>query len=87
MNPDYWAEPLNAMSNLAFLLAAAFAYTDLRMRGTERGAGSIIVLIGLLIAVGAGSFVFHTYATVWARLADVAPIALFVALYLVLRLT
>ena len=86
MNPDFWAEPLNALSNLAFLLAAAFAYADLRAKGLKRGARTILVLIALLIMVGVGSFLFHAYATVWARLADVAPIAAFVAVYMVLAL-
>ncbi len=86
MNPDFWAEPINATSNLAFLLAAAFAYTDLRARGPGRGSAVILALIGLLIAVGAGSFLFHTFASMWARLADVAPIAAFVAAYIIIAL-
>ncbi len=86
LNPDFWAEPINAMSNLAFLIAALFAYTDLRSRGPGRGGPAILVLIGLLMAVGAGSFLFHTFATQWARLADVTPIALFITLYMALAL-
>ncbi len=86
LNPDFWAEPLNAMSNLAFLIAALLAYTDLRVRGPKRGGPAILGLIGLLMAVGAGSFLFHTFATGWARLADVTPIALFITLYMVLAL-
>jgi hypothetical protein len=87
LNPDFWAEPLNAMSNLAFLIAALLAYTDLRVRGPKRGDKAILGLIGLLMAVGAGSFMFHTFATGWARLADVTPIAAFITLYMVLALT
>ena len=86
LNPDFWAEPLNAMSNLAFLIAALLAYTDLRVRGPKRGGPAILGLIGLLMAVGAGSFMFHTFATKWARLADVTPIAAFITLYMVLAL-
>ncbi len=86
LNPDFWAEPLNAMSNLAFLFAAAFAYTDLRTQRPSQGVPAILVLIGLLIMVGVGSFLFHTYATMWSQLADVGPIAVFVAVYMVLAL-
>ncbi len=86
LNPDFWAEPLNAMSNLAFLFAAAMIYTDLRVSGLEQGRRAILALTGILIAVAVGSFLFHTYATVWGRLADVAPIAAFVAVYIVVAL-
>jgi hypothetical protein len=84
LNPDFWAEPINAMTNLAFILAAMIAYVDLRAKGQRSGSGSIIVLIGLLMCVGAGSFMFHTFATAWAKLADVTPIALFMAVYIVI---
>lgn len=84
LNPDFWAEPINAMTNLAFILAAMIAYVDLRSKGPRSGSGSIIVLIGLLMCVGAGSFMFHTFATSWAKLADVTPIALFMATYIVI---
>jgi hypothetical protein len=85
-NPDFWAEPLNALTNLAFLFAALFAYVDLRAKGPGRGTGALLVLIGLLMTVGAGSFLFHTYATAWSRLADVTPISLLITLFMVLAL-
>lgn len=86
LNPDLWAEPINAATNLAFVIAALFAYTDLRATGPQRGTREIIVLICLLMAVGAGSFLFHTFATGWARLADVTPIAAFMIVYIVIAL-
>jgi hypothetical protein len=86
LNPDFWAEPINAMSNLAFLFTALFAYTDLRAKGPHQGTREIIVLIGLMMAVGVGSFMFHTFATGWARLADVTPVSLFITLFLVIAL-
>jgi hypothetical protein len=39
------------------------------------------VLIALLFAIGVGSALFHTLATRWAAVADVAPIALFILAY------
>lgn len=71
--PGYWAEPINALTNLAFLFAALWLWRD--ARGLERW------LVAALMAVGVGSWLFHTQATLWAALADVAPIALFILLY------
>ncbi len=86
LNPDFWAEPINAMTNLAFLFTALFAYTDLRAKGPHSGTREILVLIGLAMLVGVGSFMFHTFATGWARLTDVTPITLFITVYLVTAL-
>ncbi len=68
------------------MVAALFAYVDLRSKGYQRGTKAILVLIGLLMAVGVGSFLFHTFATLWARLADVTPISAFITVYLVIAL-
>ena len=85
-HPDFWGEPLNAMSNLAFLIAAVMAYSDYCRRPPERGGGMIIFLIIWMMVIGVGSFLFHTFATRWAGLVDVVPIAIFVLSYLVLAL-
>ena len=66
-DPSFWAEPLNALSNIAFLIAAVMAYTDLRTARPERGSGMVVALILAVMAVGVGSFVFHTFATKWGR--------------------
>ena len=75
-DPGYWAEPLNALTNAAFLLAAAAMWP--RTAGLPLGRALCVVLA----AIGVGSFVFHTHATVWASLADTAPIGAFILLYL-----
>ncbi|MEC9367772.1 MAG: ceramidase domain-containing protein [Pseudomonadota bacterium] len=81
-DPGFWAEPANALSNAAFLVAAALALSQLRREGASGGDALLRYLLILLIAiVGIGSFLFHTYATAWSRLADVIPIGLFIALY------
>lgn len=85
----FWAEPLNAITNIAFLIAAVMAYADLRAARAERGGegeGAAVLLIALLMVIGAGSFLFHTLATRWAALADTIPIGLFTLAYLVLAL-
>lgn len=86
LDAAFWAEPLNALSNVAFLIAALMAYADLRTKPAERGHKTILALIILTMAIGAGSFLFHTLATVWARAADVIPIAVFVFAYLYVAL-
>jgi hypothetical protein len=81
---SFWAEPVNALSNVAFLIAAAVAFRLWR-RG-DRDDWRALVLIGVVAAVGIGSFVFHTVATRAAILADVIPIAIFIYGYLLLAL-
>ncbi len=78
MGPGYWAEPINAITNLAFLIAAFIMWR--RVRG--QGMPLAMILVILLAAIGIGSFLFHTFATAWAALADVIPIALFILTYL-----
>lgn len=84
LGPGFWAEPLNASTNLAFLIAAWLAWREARVHGRldlETG-----LLIGLVAAIGVGSFLFHTVATAWAAIADIVPIQLFIVAYLVLAL-
>lgn len=73
LDPSFWAEPLNAVTNFAFLVAAGVGVAA--ARGTDRG---VILLAALTAMIGIGSFLFHTFATAWAALADVVPIALFI---------
>jgi ceramidase len=81
---SFWAEPVNALSNLAFLIAAAVAFR--LWRHGDRDDWPALALIGVVAAVGIGSFVFHTVATRAAILADVIPIAIFIYGYLLLAL-
>ncbi|MEM9577450.1 MAG: ceramidase domain-containing protein [Pseudomonadota bacterium] len=76
MGPEYWAEPINAVTNAAFLIAALVMWR--RTKGIMVGR----VLCLILAAIGLGSFLFHTHAQPWAGLADVVPIALFILVYL-----
>jgi hypothetical protein len=80
----FWSEPANAISNVAFLIAATAAFV--RWRGGDRGDWPALALIGVVTAVGIGSFTFHTVATRGAVLADVVPIAVFIYGYLLLAL-
>lgn len=79
LGPEFWAEPVNALTNLSFIAAALWAWRFAERRG---GAdGWTLALIGLTGAVGVGSFLFHTFAVVWSAIADVLPIWLFVLAY------
>jgi hypothetical protein len=83
LDPSFWAEPLNALTNIAFLLAAlAGALSWLRQPPEGRRIFEA-ALIFIVAVIGTGSFLFHTYATRWAVLADVIPITIFMLAYLV----
>ncbi|MEQ9061966.1 MAG: ceramidase domain-containing protein, partial [Gammaproteobacteria bacterium] len=68
-----WAEPLNAVTNLGFLLVAFAIWRT----GTPRGQADVRLFVALLAAIGIGSGLFHTFATPWAQWLDVLPILLF----------
>ncbi len=78
LSPAYWAEPINAVTNAAFLISAFIMWR--RMRG-QKGPLAYI-LIALLATIGIGSYLFHTHAKVWAAMADVMPILLFILVYI-----
>jgi hypothetical protein len=73
---SFWAEPINAITNLAFIIAALLIWPQARGFALARGLAVILFIIGI------GSFLFHTFATPWAALADVVPIACFILVYL-----
>ncbi len=81
-DPAFWAEPLNTVSNAAFIIAAlAAAYAFARLPNDERNITEAFLIL-VTIAIGAGSFLFHTFATAWAAQADVIPISIFMLVYL-----
>lgn len=80
-DPSFWAEPLNAISNAAFIIAALVATREYLRAPRETRPVAAGVLVLLTYVIGAGSFLFHTYATRWASLADQIPIAVFMMAY------
>ncbi len=70
-------EPFDALSNIAFLLAAWWGYRTARRMG--RLTFMNVVAILLAASIGIGSFLFHTFANAWSQLADVIPIWTFVS--------
>lgn len=74
---SFWAEPVNAVTNLAFLMAAFIMWR--RIKG--QGMPLAMALVVILAVIGVGSFLFHTFATQWASTADVLPILFYILLY------
>ncbi len=57
LGPGFWAEPVNAVTNAAFLIAALWAWP--RTAGLPL-ARAMAVMLGV---IGLGSFLFHTLRT------------------------
>ena len=83
LGPGLTAEPLNALSNIAFFIAALWAARAALRKGVEP---VIWLLIALVFVIGLGSLAFHTFANQWSELADVLPITLFIYGYLAFAL-
>ncbi|MCP5143878.1 MAG: ceramidase domain-containing protein [Gammaproteobacteria bacterium] len=75
LGPGFWAEPVNALANVSFFIAAWATWRLARQRNVLVPGVWLTVL--LIVAIGIGSFLFHTLATGWAQLLDVGPILLF----------
>ena len=74
------AEPLNAISNFSFIIAAWAAWVLAKRTGTL--TTPVKVLIALAGATGVGSMFWHTFATSWALYLDIVPIGLFMMAFL-----
>ncbi len=80
--PGFWNEPVNAISNIAFLIAALWAFKVWQAQPRRGKLDLALIVLGGFI--GVGSFLFHTFANGWAERADVIPIWSFVAAYVLL---
>ena len=81
--PGIWAEPLNAVTNLAFFFVGLFLVRDIRRNHPQVARDpSISALVLLVFLIGSGSGLFHTLAVRWAMWADIIPITLFTLAYL-----
>jgi hypothetical protein len=80
VGPELWAEPINVLTNLAFFISA-WAVWQLAFRLHKLSPG-IWILVILIVFIGIGSSLFHTFATTWAYLLDLVPILLFQLVYL-----
>ena len=80
-----WAEPLNVVSNLGFIIAAVMVGVRLSKQSLWRVA-DLWLLTGLLAAIGLGSSLWHLTARSWALQFDIWPITLFINGFLVVFL-
>lgn len=83
---SFWAEPVNALTNVGFMALAALAWRELARRPDEEGKPFRYFLIANVFTIGVGSFLFHTFATRWASLTDITPIGIFMVTFLVYAL-
>jgi|SRR5581483_10754342 len=84
VDASFWSEPINALSNSAFIVAAwllAFALRRMQRKGQDIPP-VVRVMPVLLTQVGVCSFLFHTFATVATGLADQFAILLFGCVFL-----
>jgi hypothetical protein len=76
IDATFWSEPVNAITNLAFVLAALFVWP--RVSDTSMGRAQALILF----AIGVGSGLNHTIAQNWAAAADSLSILAFILVYL-----
>jgi hypothetical protein len=76
------AEPINAVSNVAFLFAALVGLQLVLWRPEEERTADQFLLPALVFLIGLGSLAFHLYADEGTALADVVPISVFTLVYL-----
>jgi len=81
ISDGFWAEPINALTNAAFVIAALLLF---RLLGQQRRRipWNVYFLSLLIAGVGLGSFLWHTLAAPWSELADKLPIFAFMFVYL-----
>ena len=73
LDSSFWAEPINAISNLSFIVAGFFLW---RLRSPH-----FTLMAVLVILIGLGSFSFHTVANHLTGLLDVLAIALYLVAF------
>jgi hypothetical protein len=76
--PEFWSEPLNAITNLSFIVAGIVGLMLCRRHRADRFAQ---FLSWWAIVIGVGSGLFHTFANGLTLFADVLPIAGFILLF------
>ncbi len=79
LTPDLLAEPLNFVSNAAFLIAA-YALWKLYRKQPQR-APLVLLLIVLIAVVGVGSALFHSFGNTLTLFMDIVPILVFLSTY------
>jgi hypothetical protein len=84
IDAGFWSEPVNAITNFAIIIAGLMAlrlyHRSFPLHG-NRHRPSVLLLVLLVVLTGIGSFLYHTFAQVWAAWADLLPIGAFIYAY------
>ncbi len=86
VGPDLWAEPVNAITNIAFFISFLLLLPRCKAVWPTIAWGNrsvVCLLMALLVAICLGSTAFHTLANRWSLMADVIPISLFQLVFLI----
>lgn len=81
IDPNFWAEPINAISNISILLGSIFGLFFISKVSSSGGVkldkfqAYLAGFFGVITSIG--SFLFHTFANSLTILMDVIPISLF----------
>lgn len=83
IDPAFWAEPLNAVTNAGFIVAAFVGMAMIaNLPSHQRSLWHVFFVINFL-AIGVGSFLFHTMPSIQTAAADTGPIGIFMLAYLI----
>jgi len=76
VGPGLFAEPLNAVTNLSFFVAAWAAFALAARMGVRSAEVGLLIALGA--SVGVGSMLWHTLANSWSLYLDIVPIIVFI---------
>ena len=81
--PDFMAEPLNLITNIAFVIGAIMVFKMLKFYKLISAKNwDIILLTAILATIGFGSGSFHSMPSTLTQTLDVIPIEAFIFIYL-----
>jgi hypothetical protein len=78
----FWAEPVNAASNIIYFIVAVAALHIYRRLPIVQKSADHLLLIGLVFLIGLGGVLFHLFANQWSEMFHMVPVVLFFMVYL-----
>lgn len=84
VSSDLFAEPINFLSNIAFIIAFYILLRRLKdLSFSDKALKNYsIILTYIILFIGLGSFLFHAFGNLWSAFADTLPIMIFILFYL-----
>ncbi|MEL0231777.1 MAG: ceramidase domain-containing protein, partial [Hyphomicrobiales bacterium] len=72
MSSDFFAEPINFLSNIAFIIAFYILLRRLKDLSFSDNSHKryTTILTYLILLIGLGSFLFHAFGKLWSAIAD-----------------